>query len=155
MREVYEISDRYIESGDANALLYEPVAVGLTFRRTRRYEFDLAEDGSAADDALALSKFVKSTLLDDVSQELHYGNDPALPGSTFALDYGMKPGALDLEKETIIAYYKGIEEPGFTLNNLEIRQRIYVFGEDDSETDLADRFIRDICNSAIHNWKTI
>ncbi len=147
MREFFEISDRYIEPAPANSLLYEPVADGLTFRHTRRYEFDF--DGSE----IALTGFVRDTLYDDVSQAFHKGDDAALSGFVFALDYGMKPGALDLEKETVLEYYRGISDPEFSIEKLEIRQRIYVFGE--TERDLSKRFIRDICNGAVHNWKVI
>ena len=42
MRETFEISDRYIEPGDANGLLYEPIEGGVTFRATRRYEVESA-----------------------------------------------------------------------------------------------------------------
>ena len=61
----------------------------------------------------------------------------------------MKPGALDIEKEAILRYYAGITESGFTLKNLKIRQRIYLFG---GKVDESDRFVRDICNAAIHQW---
>jgi hypothetical protein len=64
----------------------------------------------------------------------------------------MKPGALDLEKEAILTYYKGIEEPSFELKELKIRQRIYLFG---GKSDDSDRFVRDICNAAIHKWNVI
>lgn len=148
MSEIYEISERYIEPGDANALLYEPVAGGATFRQTRRYEFNIKGDEEA------LGRFVKSTLFDDVSQELHKGEDAALEGFAFALDYGMKPGALDLEKEAVVAHFQEMEDAGFDLENLEIRQRIYVFGES-LDSKLSDRFVRDICNRAIHNWNVI
>ena len=148
MQEIYEISDRFIEAGDANELLYEPLKEGLTFRRTRRYEIDF--DG----DKKAVKKFVKETLLDPISQEFHKGEKPALKDSRFFVEYGMKPGALDLEKEAILTYYRGIEEPGFTINDLKIRQRIYVFGKAVDEK-VSDKFVRDICNRAIHNWSVI
>jgi len=148
MHEVFEISERYIEPGDANDLLYEPVANGLTYRRTRRYEFEIEGD------ARELERFARSTLFDEVSQQWHQGKNAALEGSVFGLDYGMKPGALDLEKEAIIAHYREIKNPGFELKNLEIRQRIYAFGESPGD-NLSDRFVRDICNGAIHNWKVI
>lgn len=143
MRETYEISDRFIEAGDANHLLYEPLGSGLTFRRTRRYELEF--EGERA----AMEAFVRKTLFDEISQDLHEGEDAGLQGFTFFLDYGMKPGALDLEKEAILRYYSGITDPGFTLSSLKIRQRIYLFG---GKTDESDRFVRDICNAAIHQW---
>lgn len=147
MTAVFEITDRFIEAGDASALLYAPLQRSLTFRQTRRYEFDFEGDAGAVED------FVRHTLLDEVSQELHIGEDPALNEFLFVLDYGMRPDALDLEKETVVRFFSGIENPGFTLNSLTIRQRIYVFGEGESTN--SDRFIRDICNGAVHNWKVI
>jgi hypothetical protein len=146
MRETFEISDRYIDAGDANGLLYEPLEGGATYRSTRRYEVKFKGDKAA------LEAFIKKTLLDPISQELHEGQDPALDGYSFVLEYGMKPGALDLEKEAILSYYRGIEDPGFKLKDLRIRQRIYLF---DGKSDDSDRFVRDICNAAIHNWNVI
>ncbi|MEX2579838.1 MAG: hypothetical protein WD342_12340 [Verrucomicrobiales bacterium] len=146
MREFFEISDRFIEAGDANTLLYEPLAGGVTFRRTRRYEIEF--DGKRK---RAVS-FVRSTLFDGISQELHHGKGPALSGFSFLLEYGMKPGALDLEKEAILGYYRGMEKPGFKLTDLVFRQRLYVFGGKGEESS---RFVRDICNAAIHNWNVI
>jgi hypothetical protein len=143
MRETYEISDRFIGAGDANHLLYEPLSSGLTFRRTRRYELEFEGERAAMD------AFVRKTLFDEISHDMHEGEEPGLSGFTFFLDYGMKPGALDLEKEAILRYYAGITEPGFTLKNLKIRQRIYLFG---GKADESDRFVRDICNAAIHQW---
>lgn len=146
MNLAYEISDRFIAAHDASGLLYSPLVEPLTYRQTRRYEFDV--DGDAA----AVEGFVRHTLLDKVSQDLHTGDDPALEGFRFILDYGMKPGALDLEKEMVVKYHRGLTDPGFVLKKLTIRQRIYVFG--DGEAD-PKRFIRDICNPAIQNWKVI
>lgn len=146
MQSVYEISDRYIEPGNADGLLYEPVEGGLTYRKTRRYEIEYSGDKSA------MAEFVRTTLFDEVSQEFHEGDEPALEGAAFILDYGMKPGALDLEKEAVVNFYKGMSDPGFTLENLTIRQRIYVFG---GGADQSDRFVRDICNAAVHNWNVI
>ncbi|MDC0263193.1 hypothetical protein OAK50_02775, partial [Verrucomicrobiales bacterium] len=67
MRETFEISDRYIDAGDANVLLYEPLDRGANFRATRRYEVEF--DG----DRRALEAFIEKTLLDPISQELHEG----------------------------------------------------------------------------------
>ena len=146
MREIYEISDRFIEAGDANGLLYEPLAGGLTYRLTRRYEIQYEGDQAA------MEAFVRKTLLDEISQELHQGEDAALTGCSFALEYGMKPGALDLEKEAILSYYRGIPTPGFELKDLRIRQRIYLFG---GKGDESGRFVRDLCNAAIHQWNVL
>jgi len=146
MRETFEISDRFLEAGDADGLLYEPLTGEVTFRATRRYEIEYGGKKKK------LEAFVRETLLDAISQELHEGEDPALEGFSFALDYGMKPGALDLEKEAILAYYRGIENPGFELKELSIRQRLYLFG---ARSDDSDRFVRDICNAAIHHWNVL
>jgi len=146
MRETYEISDRFLTAGDANHLLYEPLAGGITYRRTRRYEVGYEGDRSAMED------FVRKTLLDDISQELHVGEEAALRGYGFALEYGMKLGALDLEKEAILSYYRGIPSPGFELKELRIRQRIYLFG---GKSEESARFVRDICNAAIHQWNVL
>ena len=146
MREIYEISDRFIEAGDANGLLYEPLAGGLTYRRTRRYEIQYEGDQAA------MEAFVRKTLLDEISQELHQGEDAALTGYSFALEYGMKPGALDLEKEAILSYDRGSPAPGFELKDLRIRQRIYLFGGKGEESG---RFVRDLCNAAIHQWNVL
>jgi hypothetical protein len=146
MREIYEISDRFLSAGDANGLLYEPLAGGLTYRRTRRYELEYEGEKTA------MEAFVRKTLLDEVSQELHTGEDAALTGHGFALEYGMKPGALDLEKEAILSYYRGIPTPGFELKELRIRQRIYLFG---GKGDESGRFVRDLCNAAIHQWNVL
>ncbi|MAB76091.1 MAG: hypothetical protein CMO47_06490 [Verrucomicrobiales bacterium] len=146
MRKTFEISDRFIEAGDANELLYEPLGGDLTFRRTRRYEIDFEGEENN------LVSFVEKTLRDPISQDLKKGEDSAFTAFAFVLEYGMKPGALDLEKEAILSYYRGIENPGFELKELNIRQRIYLFGNSGDESD---RFIRDICNYAIHNWSVI
>lgn len=142
----FEIIDRHIEPGDASGLLYAPLREPLSYRRTRRYEFEV--EGEAA----KVEAFVRHTLLDEVSQDLHTGDDPALDGFRFVLDYGMKPAALDLEKETVVSFYRGLDDPGFDLKALTIRQRIYVYG--DGAVD-PKRFIRDICNPAIQNWNVI
>ncbi len=148
MREIYEICDRFIPEGDANTLLYEPIDGGLRFRRTRRYGlFGSGDPG-------AMERFVRSTLFDEISQDFHAGEAPALGGAAFILEYGMKPSALDLEKEAILRHYRGLSEPGFALEDLVIRQRIYLFGATGANQS-AERFVRDICNPAIHHWQVI
>ena len=127
-------------------MLYAPLEEALTYRQTRRYTLDFEGDESAAVD------FVSKTLLDEVGQELHQGDDAALGNYLFVVDYGMKPGALDLEKEAVMAYYRNLETTNFELDDLKIEQRIYVFGEGSAS---ADRFVRDICNPAIHTWSVI
>jgi hypothetical protein len=145
MTAYYEIVDRFLEAGDCNAILYAPVADGMTYRETRRYSFTI--DGGGEE----LDAFVRATLLDPVSQELHGGGKPALEGFAFLLDYGMKAGALDLEKEAVLSYYRGLDAPGFTLTDLKIERRLYLFAESGISAD-STVFIRDICNPAIHIW---
>ena len=73
----------------------------LTARETRCYVVDYEGDGAA------LATFLNKVLADPVSHALYSGSTPALHGYSFFLDYGMKSGALDLEKETIIAHHQG------------------------------------------------
>ena len=94
-------------------------------------------------------------LADEVSHDLITGDAPALSGAAFTLDYGMKGGALDLEKETILAHHRGDDGAGFSITSLRIHRRLYVF-DDSGAADapqFADRFVRDIVNPAIHTWK--
>ena len=78
-------------------------------------------------------------LVDPISQECTEQNAPILEGALFTIDYGMKAGALDLEKEAILQNYRGRRNMGFTMDGLKITQRVYVFGQGDKET-LAARF---------------
>lgn len=146
MKAVFEIVDRYLEAGDCSALLYAPLDEALSYRQTRRYTLDYTGDEAAAVD------FVSKTLLDEVGQELHQGETAALQEYLFAIDYGMKPGALDLEKEAVMSYYRNLKEAPIELNDLKIEHRVYIFGE---STISADRFVSDICNRAIHTWAVI
>lgn len=146
MKAVFEIVDRYLEAGDCSALLYAPLDEALSYRQTRRYTLDFEGDEAAAAD------FVSKTLLDEVGQELHQGESAALEHYLFAIDYGMKPGALDLEKEAVMNYYHKLENAGIKLNELKIERRVYVFGESSISPD---RFVSDICNPAVHTWTVI
>ena len=118
----YEITGKFEEPADCSGLLYAPLNEALTYRRSRSYEFDF--EGPVD----RLTEFVRRCLLDEISQELSTGPEP-WSGYAFVLDYGMKPGALDLEKEAVLSYYRSLDDPGFKLENLAIRHRIYVFGE--------------------------
>lgn len=146
MKAIFEIVDRYLEASDCSALLYAPIDGAMTYRQTRRYTLDFEGDESSASD------FVKRTLLDEVAQELYQGEGDALSGYRFVIDYGMKPGALDLEKEAVVSYYQHLEDPDFQLNDLKIEQRVYVFGEGSAKPE---RFVADICNRAIHTWSVM
>lgn len=135
---------------DCSKLLYAPLSEPLTFRQTRRYSLDYSGDEEVA------KAFVEKVLFDAVSERLHFGGSPALDGARFALDYGMKPGALDLEREAVMRYYRETAETGnaggLEIHSLEISQRIYVFSADVSAAADPGRFIKDVCNPAIHTW---
>lgn len=121
----------------------------MTFRRTNRYVFEFEGERSK------LQSFVRQTLVDQISQNMFEEDETAVGGAAFAIDYGMKPGALDLEKEAIVAYYRGLENPGFTLNDLKIRRRVYLFNAGEQQHSDPAIFVRDLCNGAIHNWEII
>jgi len=137
-----EVTGRFDHAGDANALVYSPLPHPHTYRATRRY--GLAFQGSEA----SVRAFVESTLVEEVSQHVHFGGSPALEGFAFVLDYGFKPGALDLEREMILNYYRSQPQRAFDLQALTITQRIYVFAS--STVAPPEKFVRDIVNPAIH-----
>lgn len=139
MTTTFEISNQFDTEGDAQSLLYEPPARPLRFRRTMRYIFDF--DG----DPRALKAFVQEVLVDPISQAAHQDPGPLWDGTAFILDYGMKSGVLDLEKEQILSYYRTLKNPAFTINKLSLQTRLYVFGEGAE----ADMFVKDIVNPAI------
>lgn len=141
MQAHYEIIGKFEDQADCSALLYAPLADPLTYRRSIRYELEF--DG----DQEALSQFVRRTLVDAISQDVFEDTCP-WEDETFFLEYGMKPSALDLEKEAILTFYHSLKDPGFTLHKLAIRQRIYVFGS--ASPEIAKRFVRDLVNPAIH-----
>lgn len=140
-----EILGKFDSESDCQKLLYAPLSTPLTYRETQCYRVEL--DGDAA----AAAGFVKRVLVDPISQEMRDDGKSAFPKAAFVLEYGMKGGALDLEKETILGYYRALEAPGFDLKKLTLRKRIYVFGDG---ADPAP-FIRDVCNPAIHTWEII
>ena len=144
MRLLAEVIGRFDPARDANALLYTPLAESLTARHTRRYLVDYEGDEAA------VIAFLTKVLADPVSHEFRLGPAPALPGYAFYLDYGMKPGALDHEKETILSHHRSTTA-SFTITGLKIQQRVYLFGPPTAATH-ADRFVKDIVNPAIHTW---
>ncbi|MDB6134291.1 MAG: hypothetical protein JWM59_2534 [Verrucomicrobiales bacterium] len=149
MRLQAEVIGRFEHAGDANRLLYTPIAQALTVRGTRRYLVDFTGDENA------LKAFLAKVLADPVSHELRTGEAPALSGHAFFLDYGMKAGALDHEKETILRLHRTSPAAGFEIQNLRINHRLYLFaaaGNPDTPA-LADRFVKDIVNPAIHTWQ--
>lgn len=140
-----EVVSRFEEPEDCGALLYAPLKTDLTYRKTRRYR--LVYDGSET----KLESFLEDALLDPVSQDLALGGKPALDGALFYLDYGVKKGVLDLEKEAILRYYRELGTTDFDILELELSTRIYVFGEAGAGgAAVSDRFVNDIVNPAIH-----
>ena len=147
MRLQAEVIGCFDHPRDANALLYTPLAAQLTSRHTRRYLIDFEGD------EVAVIAFLTKVLADPVSHELRTGAAPALTGYAFFLDYGMKVGALDHEKETILAHHQHTAAGAdFTISSLKIQQRIYLFGSTGAGTH-ADRFVKDIVNPAVHTWQ--
>ncbi len=141
-----EVLGRYDHAADANKLLYAPLAQALTYRESRRYTIE------ATGDEAACTTFLQRVLSDATSHELHVGEAPVLGGYSFYLDYGMKPGALDLEKEMILTYFRGLEKPAFQLVTFKIERRVYLFGAAAAEVSaLSERFVKDIVNPAVHH----
>ncbi len=143
MTQLFEILGQFDHESDCQKLLYAPLPQKLTYRETTAYKVDFEGD------AAALEAFVSQVLLDPISQKMRNGETSAFEKASFTLEYGMKGGALDLEKEMILNYYRALENPGFQITKLTLRKRVYVFG------DQADSkpFVRDICNPAIHTWE--
>lgn len=141
----FEVFSRFQAAVDANKLLYTPIADKLTYNHTRLYTAECEGDVEAARD------YMRRVLVDPISQKVEEGGAPALSGELFSISYGIKKGALDLEKEAIMANYAGRKGLPFTLSSLTITQKVYIFGEGDREA-LAARFCKDVCNPAIHTW---
>lgn len=138
-----EVVGNYDTKGDANKLVYAPLDTPGEFRRTRVYTLEY--EGEEAD----AQAFVERVLLDAYAEEVRFGGEPAIDGYSFHLDYRMRPGALDLEKEAILTSHRGARNKSIEIKSLTLTQRIYLF----SDAGLTpDRFIRDVCNSAIHVW---
>lgn len=146
-----EVTGRFDHAGNANALVYSPLSSPHTYHATRRYVLELADDTPQA--MAAARAFVERTLVEEVSQQAHFGESPALSGYSFILDYGFKPGALDLERETILNYYRSLPNPGFALTQLTITQRLYIFAQGPAAPP--EKFVRDLVNPAIHRHQVI
>ena len=139
-----EVSARLAQPKSCQGLLYAPLEKSLTYRQTQRYLFEFTGDEGA------LKAFIRKVLVDDVCQDLHLGDRPVFERWRFHLDYGMKPGALDLEKETILNYHRQVPDERFSIQSLKIYKRLYIFG-DPGQTS-PEPFIKDIVNPAIHTW---
>jgi len=142
-----EIVNRYAREKSCNELLYAPVDSDLRARETRGYRIDFSGEISA------LRTFAHDVLADAVSEEIHEGESSALEGARFYIDVALRADCLDLEKEYILKFYRELEDPGFTIENLTVFHRYYLFGDDPAIG--AERFVRDICNPVIHTWKVV
>ncbi|MGB0610855.1 MAG: hypothetical protein ACPGNW_07735, partial [Verrucomicrobiales bacterium] len=91
-------------------------------------------------------------LVDQYADDVTFDQKSYFDEYEFYIDYGMKPGALDLEKEAIISSQKGDDNSNFNLMKLELLQRVYVFSSSEVSSD---PFVRDVCNPAIHVWSVI
>lgn len=141
----FEVFSRFQSATDANRLLYTPIEAKLTYNHTRLYTVECEGDVEAARD------YMRRVLVDPIAQKVEEDGKPALSGELFCISYGIKKGALDLEKEAILTNYRGRQGLPFTITALTITQKVYVFGEGD-KTALAERFCKDVCNPAIHTW---
>lgn len=141
----FEVFSRFQSATDANKLLYTPLDAALTYNHTRLYTVECEGDVDAARD------YMRRVLVDPISQKVQEDGTPALEGELFSISYGIKKGALDLEKEAILTNYHGRKGLPFTISALTITQKVYIFGEGDHDT-LAARFTKDVCNPAIHTW---
>lgn len=140
-----EVISRFQEANDADRLLYTPIKAGLTARHSRVYTVEVSGDHEAA------REYLRKVLVDSIAQEASEQGAPILSGDLFHIDYSMKPGALDLEKQAILENYRGRKGLPFSIDALTITQRVYLFGQGDAQA-LSARFIKDICNPAIHRW---
>ena len=145
MQATFEIVGKFETQSDCHKLLYAPLSLPLKYREHVCYKIDFTGDAGA------LKQFVEKVLLDPISQDLHEGGTPVWKEAAFVLEYGMKGGALDLEKETILGYFRTLKNPSFHIDKLTLRKRIYVFGEG---ADPAP-FVRDVVNPAIHTHEVL
>lgn len=141
----FEVFSRFQSATDANKLLYTPLADELTYNHTRLYTAEVEGDIDAA------RAYLRSVVVEPISQKVQEDGTPALSGELFCISYGIKKGALDLEKEAILTNYRGRGDMGFTMSSLTITQKIYIFGKGDKAA-LSARFCNDVCNPAIHTW---
>ncbi len=145
-----EVFSRFQSTTAANKLLYTPMSdSALTYNHTRLYTVECSGDEAAA------RAYMRSVLVDEISQQVAEDGQAALSGELFSISYGIKAGALDLEKEAILTNYRGRGELPFSIQSLKITQKVYIFGEAPAGMDkdsLSAKFARDICNPAIHNW---
>lgn len=141
----FEVISRFQAAANADALLYTPLNAGLTFRRSRVYTVEITGDEQKARD------YLLSVLVDPIAQECSEQDAPILTGALFTIDYGMKAGALDLEKEAILQNYRRPQEHGLHPGRAEDHAARVRF-RPGGPGELSKRFAKDVCQPAIHNW---
>jgi len=141
MRVLYEIAGKFEVAAPCERLVNSPIDPGVTYRRSRLYDFTFEGD------ATLLDGFVRHSLFDPIGQELSM-DVPLATGQSLVLEVGMKPGALDLEKEAILSCYRSQPDAGFTLSKFRLGQRFTFFGPVNEA--LERRLVRDLVNPAIH-----
>jgi hypothetical protein len=146
MRVLYEIAGKFEEAAPCDGLVNSQVDPEVTYRRSRVYDFHF--DGDAA----GVDQFVRHCLFDEIGQELAQDR-PLWTGESLVLEVAMKPGALDLEKEAILACHRGRPGSGFTLEKFRLIHRFYFFGP---VTEAVERrLVRDLVNPAIHTHNLV
>ena len=138
-----EVGGKFESEEDTGKLLYAPLEQSSTFRRSRVYK--IKYDGNEGQ----AKSFVLRSLVDQYADEVSFSGGAYFGSFKFYIDYGMKPGALDLEREAIISSQKGLDAGEFKLLDLELLQRIYIFSDPEIGSE---PFVRDVCNPAIHVW---
>jgi len=145
-----EIVSRFAPAKPAAGLVYAPIGEGVEYRETRVY--DLTFEG----DSEAVEKFVREVLSDEHAQDAHFSEGgsptPAIKDATYFVDVSMKRNVLDLEKEYLLKYYRSLKDPGFSLEDLVIKRRIYIFG--DAAILPASQLERDLVNPVIQESVT-
>lgn len=144
MRYTAEIVSRFDQERSCDALLYTPIEQKVVYRETRCYAIDYSGDPEA------LGRFAEKVLLDPVSESIHTGDGTALEEFSFFLDITLKPGLLDLEKEYLLGYYRGLADQPFEIIDLAITRRIYFFARKAEAGP--EPFVKDIVNPVIHTW---
>ncbi len=144
MRVVYEIAGKYEEPAPCESVVHARIDPAVTFRKSRLYEVGFDGDTGAADG------FLRHSLFDPIGQVLSV-DAPLWPEAVLVLEVGMKPGALDLEKEAILSVHRRWPEAGFTLSSLRLSHRFSVFGP--VTEAISRRLVRDLVNPAIHTHR--
>jgi hypothetical protein len=100
-----EVVGKFESEQDTSKLLYAPLEQAATFRKSRVYqiEYDGTQDQARS--------FVLKSLVDRYAEEVSFSEESYYKNFKFYIDYGMKPGALDLEREAIISSQKKVLMP--------------------------------------------